>query len=318
MFFFRRQVARLGWLLLPLGVAGLLTVTVLGQLGAASFFLFELASQFAVQYTLLGTLLLVWALVQRRWAWGLLSGLCVIWQAVLVVPWLMAKPPPVVAGRPGFRVMHANVLFTRSDLSRTFALVGEQRADLIVLQEMTVAQIPNAIAYFRATYPHRDTIRSKGPSHILVLSRTPFQISKWAKTQFPVIYIRTTIRGRAVELITVHPRPPILPGWYAERNRQLAFVSGLLRRTQQPALLVGDCNISPFSPLYRTWFGQAGIQASRYGFGLQPTWPRFLPLAYLPIDHVFINDRLTTTDFTVLNQPGSDHQAVRVDLQFRP
>ncbi|MEZ0610571.1 endonuclease/exonuclease/phosphatase family protein [Fibrella sp. WM1] len=307
----------LSWLL-PLASLGLLAAVVVGQLAGPYFFLFDLAGQFAVQYVGLGTLLLAWSMLAGRWRWALVNGLSVGWQAALVLPWLTAQPPLLTPGRPGFRVMHANVLFTRPDIQNTLDLVAQQQADLIVLQEMTVEQIPRAAAYFQATYPHTDTVRAKGLSHIMVLSRTPFRVDAAAKQSHQVIHLTTNIRGHAVELMTVHPRPPIFPGWFADRNRKLAFVSERFQRTRQPALLIGDFNISPFAPLYRRWFQQPGVHACRYGFGLQPTWPRFLPVAYLPIDHAFVNDRLSTRQFTVLTQRGSDHQAVRVDLQFRP
>ncbi|CCH01854.1 hypothetical protein FAES_3848 [Fibrella aestuarina BUZ 2] len=309
--------AFISWLL-PLASLGLLAAIGLGQWAGSYFFLFDLASQFAVQYVGVGTLLLGWSALGRQWRWVLVNGLSVGWQAALVLPWLVTSPPPLTAGQPGFRVMHANVLFTRQDIQNTFDLVAQQQADLIVLQEMTVQQIPRALAFFRATYPYTDTVRAKGPSHIMVLSRTPFRVDAAAKESHQVIHLTTRIRGRTVELMTVHPRPPIFPSWFADRNRQLAFVSARFQRTRQSALLIGDFNISPFAPLYRHWFQQPGVHACRYGFGLQPTWPRFLPVAYLPIDHAFINDRLTTRQFTVLTQRGSDHQAVRVDLQFRP
>lgn len=315
---FRHRLKTLFSWFLPLFSLGLLAATVLGQLAGPYFFLFDLASQFAVQYLVLGTLLLGWSALQRQWRWLLVNALSVGWQAVLVLPWLVAQPPSLADRQPGFRVVHANVLFTRKDIRNTLELVNQQRADLIVLQEMTVEQIPGALAYFRATYPHADTVRAKGPSHILVLSRTPFRVDAAAKRSHQVIHLTTTIQGRPVDLLTVHPRPPIFPSWFAERNEQLTFVSARFRRTRQPAVLIGDFNTSPFASLYRRWFEQPGIHACRFGFGWQPTWPRFLPVAYLPIDHAFINDRLSTRQFTVLTQRGSDHQAVRVDLAFRP
>ncbi|MBO0939178.1 endonuclease/exonuclease/phosphatase family protein [Fibrella sp. HMF5335] len=296
---------------------GLALGTLLGQLAGSYFFLFELLSHFSVQYAVLGLGLAVAWLWQRQWLWATLAAACLSWHIALIIPWVLAEKPVSAGQQADLRVLHANVLFTRSDLSKTIRFVQEQRADIVVLQEVTVVHIPQVWAAMRGEFPYRDTIRSKGPCHILVLSRTPIQTDSAARS-LKVIHLTTSVRGHSFDLFTVHPRTPIWYPWFRERNKQLAFVAAGLTQTKGPALLTGDFNISVFSPIYRSLFAaKTPVTACRRGFGLQPTWPRFLPPAYLPIDHTFINEGFVTTRFTTLDQPGSDHKAVRVDLRFR-
>ena len=302
---------------LHLAVIGLALATGLGQLAGASFFLFELLSHFSVQYAVVGVALAVWLVWQQQWRWALLALACAGWHLALILPWLLVEKP-ASAGQPSeLRILHANVLFTRADLSQTIRFVREQRADVVVLQEVTVAHIPPVWRALRGEFPYRDTIRSKGPCHILVLSRMPFVVDPAARS-LKTIHLTSSIRGHPFELYTVHPRTPIWYPWFRERNKQLTFVATGLMLSRRPAVLVGDFNISVFSPVYRSLFAQkTAITACRSGFGLLPTWPRFMPPAYLPIDHAFVNNVFVTTQFITLDQPGSDHKAVLVDLRFR-
>ncbi len=297
--------------------ACLALATILGQLAGAHFFFFELLSHFSVQYAVVGVGLTCWLVWRKQWGWAVMALACVGWHLALILPWLLAEKPALANQKSDLRVLHANVLFTRTDLSKTILFVQQQRADVVVLQEVTVDHIPPVWAALRGEFPYRDTIRSKGPCHMLVLSRTSF-VADSAARLLKVIHLSTTVRSHSFDLFTVHPRTPVWYPWFRERNKQLAFVAAGLIRTKGPAVLTGDFNITLFSPIYRSLFDEkTAITACRRGFGLQPTWPRFLPPAYLPIDHAFVNSGFVTTQFTTLAQPGSDHKAVLVDLQFR-
>ena len=294
----------------------LVAATLAGRLGEY-FFIFELFSHFVVQYCVLAAILSAYWLFTRDRPLGIATG-CLVLNYFLLAPWLQADPP--AAAQHDFRVLHANVLYTDTDMQRTIRLIREQQPDLFVLQEMTPATI-RALVPLRTTYPFQYEIWSKGPCHILVGSRTPFSVDKQAVKTQQVIHLNTTINGREMALVTVHPRTPVLPSWFAERNRQLAYVADLTRRESRPTLLIGDFNISVFSPVYRRIFvgsqaSQPALIACRKGFGISPTWPRFLPPAMIPIDHAFVNDGLRTVRFQPLEQPGSDHKAVVVDLKW--
>ncbi|CCH53256.1 endonuclease/exonuclease/phosphatase [Fibrisoma limi BUZ 3] len=294
----------------------LVAATLVGRLGEY-YFVFELVSHFVVLYCVVAVFLSAYWLFTGSRLVRITTG-CLLLNSFLAAPWLVADPP--AAAQHDFRVLHANVLYTDTDMQRTIRLIGEQQPDLFVLQEMTPATI-RALVPLRSTYPFQYEIWSKGPCHILVGSRTPFSVDKQAVKTQQVIHLTTTINGREMALVTVHPRTPVLPSWFAERNRQLAYVADLTRREPRPTLLIGDFNISVFSPVYHRIFeeepvSQPALAACRKGFGISPTWPRFFPPGMIPIDHAFVNGGLRTVRFQPLEQPGSDHKAVVVDLKW--
>lgn len=294
----------------------LLFVTIAGRFGQYVY-IFELFSHFSVQLIALGAGLSVyWGL--RRHGLALVAVCCLGWHSYQLLPWLIAAKPTSATEKPTLRVLHANVLYTRDELETTAQMIREQHPDIFVLQEMTPESIEKISAAFQSSYPYQDTLLAKDPCFLFVASRTPMLLDRQAMRAHRVIHLMTTINDHDISFITVHPRTPILPGWFTERNEQLAFAAQKAREVPHPAVLIGDFNISVFSPVYATTFDkEPGLTACRKGFGLQATWPRFLPPVMIPIDHAFVNEGFQTINFQTLPQPGSDHKALVVDLRFK-
>lgn len=298
---------------LHLFTGSLLAATLISRLGSF-FFVFELFSHFAVQYAVLALALTgYWLYAKPRWL-AAIAVLVVLLNGLLIYPWLAALKPDG-AGPHDVRVLHANVLYANTDYTRIVRLVQQQSPDLFVLQEMTPESI-GGVSALKSLFPYQYHIWSKGPCHILVGSRTPIRVDSSLARPERVISLKTSIRGHEMALLTAHPQTPILPSSFNDRNRQLAFISQKARQQRIPAVLLGDFNISVFSPVYRRLLTSAGLTACRLGFGLQPTWPRFLPFMFIPIDHAFVNNGFRTVNFQTLTQDGSDHKAVVVDLAF--
>lgn len=293
------------------------------------FYPFELFSHFEVQYHalaygLLG-LQLLWSLIypkRNRSGWVLVPFLVVAsviyFKNTDWVPGDSGTNPPRASG--DVRIFHANVLYTRVDYESTLALIRAQRPNLYVLQEMTPRSIRLVTARLRKEFPHWFACWSKGPCWTLVGSRTPIQVDQELVRQARLIALTTQIGGRPMSLITVHPRTPLLPSWFRERNSQLMLAAQQARRNALPMVLLGDFNISVFSPVYKAIFGtpteSAGVLQAARRTMTQPTWPTFFPFLLIPIDHAFVNGGFRPLSFQTLDHPGSDHRAVVVDLKF--
>ncbi|WP_345269027.1 endonuclease/exonuclease/phosphatase family protein [Nibrella viscosa] len=290
----------------------LLAVSLLALLGRW-FFLFELFSHFVVQYLLVSAVLVLYWLIRPHYLVLPAIG-CFLWHGVQVYPWVSGRQP-AAAAPADVRVLHANVLFSRHNYQPIRQLIERENPDVFVLQEMTPAGI-QAMQSLATRYPYRVSIWSKGPCYLLVGSKTPFVADQASARQQRVIHIQTRVKGQPVSLITVHPRTPVIPSWFRERNRQLAYVSQLARQQTKPTVLLGDFNVTMWSPVYKDYLDMPELTACRQGFGRQPTWPAFFPPAYLPLDHAFVNSGFQTTRFRTLAVPESDHKALVADLRF--
>lgn len=132
-----------------------------------------------------------------------------------------------------------------------------------------------------------------------LLGRTSFQ--QWDTTvEVPQI--------GSVRLLAVHPCNPYCGGgrWATEH---LALRAAVAADLQRPTIVAGDFNaVNDHGPMQQ--LRGLGLKSATdiVGAGWQPTYPanrRFPPL--MPIDHVLVNDQLTATSITTLQNKDSDH-----------
>ncbi|WP_338870168.1 endonuclease/exonuclease/phosphatase family protein [Spirosoma sp. SC4-14] len=316
------------WLtILSISLAGCALVgKLLGQL-----YFFELFSHFAIQYEWLSYGFLAFWLIYRRSFRNAVEpltgfvpiGLLLITAYVSHTTWTPGDySDPIPAPQGDVRVLHANVLYSREEYRTTVAMVTRQNPDLYVLQEMTPDPIRFVTSQLRTEYPYWFACRSKQQVWTLVGSRTRFRVEKALALQQHIISLTTQIRGKKMALVTVHPHTPVIPSWFRERNTQLTRAAHETRTGSRPTVLIGDFNISPFSPIYKTIFqaenstAEKGALVAARTKKTQPTWPRFFPPMMIPIDHAFVNAGFKPQLFRTLYQPGSDHRAIVVDLTF--
>ena len=80
-------------------------------------------------------------------------------------------------------------------------------------------------------------------------------------------------------------------------------------------MVLGDLNTTPWSARYRALLDDAGLEDTRVGYGLQTSWPSFLPAVLrIPIDHVLVTPDLAAAEREVGPEVGSDHLPVWVEL----
>ena len=171
-----------------------------------------------------------------------------------------------------------------------------------------------------ALYPYKIVEDRDDPFGIAMYSKFPFNsisVIEAAPFGYPEI-VATAIVGRdRLNIISSHPMPPIGKTNYDARNQQLEGLARLAGRTPRPLILVGDLNISLWATHYREFEQQSSLSNARRGFGIEPTWPLFLPIAMIPIDHVLVSDDIAVTSFDTARDIGSDHYPVVVNFRLR-
>ena len=89
----------------------------------------------------------------------------------------------------------------------------------------------------------------------------------------------------------------------------------LMRETPGPKVLLGDLNVTPWSPYFQDLVEGSGLRDVRVGSGLWTTWPMPLPsFLRIPIDHCLTSDDVAVREFTTVGGTGSDHRAILVDV----
>lgn len=285
--------------------------------GARLWWVLDLLTHFRLQYAAVGVVLLALLVALRR------RGLAVAVAAGVVlnaVPLRVYLPPLAAAERNAPAERELSVLATNlSQLdypnTKLLELVRAEAPDLVLLVEFTRV----ADERFRALdeiYPHRLKAPRSDAFGLALYSRYPFAAEKIEIVTTAAIRARVATPGGDVTVFGVHLRSPTRPGRAAERNRQLVELAALTRRETGPVIVVGDLNITPFSPFFRDWLTASGLRDAAAGRGPWFSWPTFLPIAGIPIDHCIVSPDLRIVAHRRLPAFGSDHYPVLARLQL--
>ena len=84
--------------------------------------------------------------------------------------------------------------------------------------------------------------------------------------------------------------------------------------TNRERIVMGDLNITPWSPFYVPLEEEAGMTNAANGRGYLPTWPAGLDLLKIPIDHMLVSEGVTVQQFRTGEENGSDHLPIILDV----
>ena len=296
-----------------LAIAVPCTAALLGRLS----WITELFTHFRMQYVVIGSAALLLFGIKRRWraAFALVPFLAsAAWP---LAPYLMqpAAGTAAPAGGAELTVMSVNVEESNRRHAALRALVRTHSPDVLVLTEITRRWARELEPLFEA-YPHRLLEpRRNGGEGIAVLSRIPVKRARIVPLlSMPAADLLLDLGGRDVRLFGVHLRSP--PGAHSvdERNRQIEALAPLVTGDPGPRIVTGDFNSTPFSPYLADWIRTTGLGDAARGRGYVYTWPTFLPILGIPIDHFFHSEDFQVLEFRRLPAFGSDHYPVFVRL----
>jgi len=282
---------------------------------------FDLASHFRVQYVVADALLALALAAQRKFVISLLLAACAALSAWAVLPYVAFSSTPVgaaAADGPTIKLLSANVLFRNHSAKRLLEIVRRESPDVVVLIEYT-PEWAQMVGELRAAYPHRLEGPGSGAYGIALFSRfelesaTPFDLGDTSEIEARVL----TPNG-PLTLFAVHLRSPTTPWRGAMRNRQLDELATRVARVVGPVVVIGDFNLTPYSPYFSDWLARTGLTDTRRGRSLSPSWPTLLPIVAIPIDHCTVSKDVTIVAHRSLPAFGSDHYPILAELALAP
>jgi endonuclease/exonuclease/phosphatase family metal-dependent hydrolase len=191
---------------------------------------------------------------------------------------------------------------------------------VLVFQEVNDGWMAS-LADLERDYPHTVGVPRQDAFGIAVFSRVPLleaDVRYLGAAGRPSVALEVSLGGTPVSIVTTHPPHPLRPRTFALRNDQLGAVADLAGDRTQPLVLIGDLNVTMWSPWFRRLRSESQLSNARHGFGVLPSWPTFLPsVMRLPIDHCLVSDELIVTDCRLGPAFGSDHLPLIVDVALR-
>jgi len=276
-------------------------------------------THFRGQYCLLLLLpLLVWV---RKHAWKpALAGLIALgWNAAFLTPLYWPQAPPADHTRATLTILLSNVLTQNHTPERVVAYLRQTDADVVLLQEIDEAWVTR-LKPWSIRYPHRMEYAQPDNFGIGLYSRQELlhrRFDPLDEKTTPTIGIRFHFDGLDVQLLAIHTLPPVSPSYWSTRNQQLESIGRWCRGAAGTGMVVGDLNITPFSPFFTKLMQEGGLTHARRGFGLIPTWPANGPAFWIPLDTVLVQEQLRVVGIHRGPDVGSDHHPILVRIQRR-
>ena len=302
--------------LIGLAYAALVIASLAAMAGEQSWVL-ELFSHFRVQYVA-GTLVLmaIMASVGRWLLAGLLLPVLVL-NTMPLLPYVGSAAAAASASNP-VTLATVNLQARNRDAQRLLALIRAEQPDIIVLQELT-PRWEELIQPLAERYPHRLLVPRDGVFGIALLSIYPLtrqQVVDLNAPAYPAITATVQVGARQLNVIGVHPLSPTSATRARQRNAQLAALGKLAANSDRPLVMLGDFNSTPWSPHFQRLLADTGLRDAAAGLGLDITWPAFMPLLGVPIDHCLVSPEVAVNGQRRGRSIGSDHYPLFTEVSL--
>lgn len=233
--------------------------------------------------------------------------------------WRLARPPSGASNSPWITVTTLNVLSRNDQSDRVLGHLESIDPDVFAILELTSTWHDRIQDRFATSHPyHRVQPSDHGNFGIGLYSRIAFQDAKVIDLGGVVPSIDVVLESPRVRILATHPVPPMSSENFDLRNRQLDQIARHLQTSPTPGavVLMGDLNLTPWSPIFRDFVDASRLRPVRDGAGIRPTWyggPPYLPFG-LVLDHILVSDGVEPIEFAIGDDVGSDHRSVTAGL----
>ena len=303
-----------------IALSAFLAIVAVSAWGARWHWALDLLSHFPVQIAAAALVLLATLLGLRQWKAAVLPAVVITICTTKLVPLYLPAKQPSYSSRT-IHAVSANVLRSNQDFAKFIAYIQTTRPDFFLAMEVDDVWLAE-LTSLHDDYPYHISQPGHGAFGIALYSRTPIQdceIIESAVSGAPMIHATLVFDDRPLSLVGAHPLPPVKSGTATLRNGQLKEIAALTASLPQPTLLLGDLNVTSWSPHFTDLLERTGLRDARQGFGIQPTWPGlpgFAALLKIPIDHTLVSDDIQVVARRVGPDIGSDHLPVEIDFRI--
>ena len=292
-------------------VGGLATIA--GFFGKL-YWLFEIPSHFRVQYLFLLLPFAIAFLIGKKYKFAIIAGLLVLINTATILP-LYFGSTQVSPKATRLRAMLLNVNSANRQHDRVVEVIRDENPDFFLVMEVTetwLAKLTELLPdyQYKVSRPRHDNFGIAFFSRLEPEKMEILQIG----SSVPSVLARLKYADGSLTVIGTHPLPPVGAEYAHSRNRQFSDLARQVKQISGPVVLIGDLNMTSWSPYFSDLLEGSNLRDSRQGFGIQPSWPDGLFFLYVPIDHCLVSKEIEVADRRVGPSIGSDHFPVTIDL----
>lgn len=287
----------------------LLLVSLLGFLGEMAWFL-DLFSHFRAHYILIALTLIVVAIIIK-----IRSILCYLTIATVIIvniyfiapyyPIFDSVTPPTYSS---LKVISINLNSTNTEYEKMLNYIRDQQPDFLVLLEVTPAW-GEIIKNIEDLFPYAKAVMQNDNFGIGIASRYPIESAQFTREDHlfaPFLVSKILNSEVTLNLVAVHPFPPINNLAKISRENYWARLAKLIPELNGPTVLCGDFNNTPWTKNFNNFSGTSKLELPKIAW-LPATWPTQFNLFALPIDHCLISSDIKAVSYRRGPNIGSDH-----------
>lgn len=257
----------------------------------------------------------------RVWAFFAVLAASLTWQAHAIWPYtplaeIEAKALADCEPESRVALLVANVLDENRNAAPLLALVERVNPELVLLVE-TDSWWDHQLEPLKRAYNHGINHPREDGHGLHLFSRFELngpQVRFLIEDSVPSI--KTGLRlpsGAWINLYGLHPKPPPLQDT-EERDAELLMVGMEVREEVTPSIVAGDLNDVAWSRTNSLFQDVSGLLDPRIGRGPYATFNARWPLLKWPLDHVFFEESFWLLEIAVMEDIGSDHYPLFVEL----
>lgn len=282
--------------------------------------LFEITSHFRAQYAVILAVAAALTFWQRKPVAASVFLMCGLLNGWLLSPFLLGSPArAATSSAPAIRLLCWNVNSANRRFAELDRLVRAHEPGIVVVLEVDAEWA--AFLHLSLTNYHHRVIEARDDNFgIALFSREPLlapRVAYLGPAGLPSITAGLGAGDRSVTLLATHPLPPAGRLRSEYRDLQLREITEWTRRQGNAVVVVGDLNLTPWSPVFADFLASSGLRNSAEGRGLQGTWPAFFPPMLIPIDHLLHSEEVVVSRREIVAAKGSDHRPQVVEFGRR-
>ncbi len=280
---------------------------------------FDLASHFRLQYLAIQLACLLLCLFQKGKKLFLIITVFALINLSLIVPYYFPEEESTIpTARKSIKILLINVNSPNTNYKAVGDYIQRNSPDILALEEINARWIKELSSLLKI-YPYSKEVSQENNFGLGLYSKIPLedmQIKYFASDLIPSLIGKIILEGQPVSLIFTHPMPPGTVEHFRWHNTQLEQIGLLKPHLQEDIILIGDLNATSWSYSFEKLKKDLDLKDSREGFGLQTSWPSFLPYVGITIDHCLVSKNFKVLERKVGPSVGSDHLPVLVKLLF--
>lgn len=297
----------------------MLSLCSLGRIFNWNVWIIDITSHFSLQYAAIAVVLLFYSLWRKVIPVAVVSGMLLFLNIGEQVD-LNNAVHASLQKKDSFKICSANINKTNRDFTKIIAGLTEIDADILLLLEVTEHNIQH-LQQFIQTYPYRTEDLNTGFSGTgaVLVSRFPIlehEVTKYSEFGNMLISATLQVKHHKVRFYGAHFPKPTDISEFSARFEHILALARQIRRQSLPVILEGDFNSTPYSPVFKELIKISALRDSRTGFGLQPSWPTYLPLLLIPIDHILVGPDIEVLKRDTGPYIGSDHYPVFAEISI--